>query len=200
MDSVDNYIVGDLPVHYLEGYRLEWIRLDSFNYWKGKPNNSFEEAAEAGIFHREGTKDTVSCIHCRECFIDIEENENIKASYTEWVPQCTGSSFNIPKRYKYLTQFVIDSWFNIYRERYNGVKKSPRVQDASDKFYKEYLVRVNDKSYFDGIDNDLVAFYSNDTKTMDDLTNKEKKHIKSIKEDIKYNLKLTTKSIIEPKQ
>lgn len=200
MDTVDNYITGDLPLTMCNIYNIEWIRLDSFKYWKGKPNNSFEEAAEAGIFHRENTIDTVGCIHCRQCFHQWEENENIKAGYLEGVPECTGSAFNIPKRYKYLTQFIIDSWFDMYRIRFSFVRKSPRLQATIDAFYEAYRIRKYDKSYLDGIDNDLVGFYSKDTKTMDDLTAAEIKDLKDIKYNIEHRLVFNTPSIIKEKE
>lgn len=184
MDSVDNSVIEYMDI-INRMFHSEFIRRESLEFCEQKNINfSLNYAAMIGFYFvpNQGI-DTLFCMHCGYGIGSWEPTDEIEIEHARHSPDCKHNGFNVPKKYQYLTQFMIDAWFDSYYhgkfqiiESISSIKKSAIMNE----FLKLFYIRRNDPVYKDGIFNDLVALYSKDTVNPKDLTVEQVEEINEI--------------------
>lgn len=176
MDSVDNSIVPDLEFGK-KLYVVEWFRRKSFEEWKGPSTFPINEAAEMGFYHIESDlyNDTVCCIHCDVVIFSWLLNDDIKIEHAKHSPNCQ-KGFNIPLKFIYLTQYIIDSLVMINFIRHVKFTRNDTLHPLYDK-YAAFIQRSSRRKNKQVILSELVSLYSKDTLTFEDLSDDEKEDI-----------------------
>lgn len=157
--------------HY---YVVEWFRLKTFDDWVGTPNFPINEAAEMGLYHIKNTNfhDTVQCVHCRTVMVAWTPEDNIHAEHSKHSPNCR-KGFNIPIKYKYLTQFIINSI---------ATKENLNIDSVSDAVFDPDLENEKNDQYY--LKTDIVDLYTKGTKQLQNLTDSDKEEVTAIIDDI----------------
>lgn len=190
MQHVDNSIFSKLPLPD-KLYRLEFLRRYSFGFWSGNVAFSFGSAAYKGFYHKLNTEhhDNICCIHCGIMMYDFEITDNLYAEHERYSPNCYDTHSSITYRYIFLSQYILDAWFNHFYEfefTINETLNSDAVLcDAVANFHREYYVRKPCIEYKANVIRELIFLYSNGTKFRSHLTVKQLEGIHNQKKQIK---------------
>lgn len=154
-------------------YSVEWLRVNSFLDWVGTPNFPVNSAVEIGLYHINNFNfcDAVKCVYCREVMVQWLEDDDVHVEHAKHSPNCR-KGFNIPIKYKHLTQFILDSIVNIHTNKIN-------------EYTTVNLENVKNDNY--NLKVDIVNLYTKETKQLNNLTVDENYEIDVIIEDIKLH-------------
>lgn len=187
MDSVDNSVVEYMDI-VERLFHSEFIRRKSLKFCKhDNINFNLDYAAELGFYFKPNCgDDTLICMHCTIAIGSWEPTDEIEKEHVKFSPNCVPTRFNIPKRYQYLTQYMIDCWFDMYYYgKFLSIEdlKTPTTRSVMYKFNTLWNIRKNDSVYQNGVFNDLVGLYSKDMLSEKNLT---KEQIDEIYEILEY--------------
>lgn len=179
-------------------FELELIRRQSFDEWKGLVNFPFNKAAKMGLYFKPNNTlyGFVFCIHCGVSIFNWK-CMHIKIKHDDNSPYCT-EGMNIPIRYKYLTQFILNAKFILYIRDTSNTADIIVDQDHSiEEWIDAYRICIEGMLDFYFIENtiyDIIGFYSEDTLTVDDLDFQDFNNIMNELEKIKSCGMLTPKT------